>query len=134
MNLVDSKIIAIDFDGTIVEDRYPEIGAPKIFAFETLQRLKNEGFKLILWTYRSGKELEEAVAFCKEHQVEFHAVNCNLFEEEGSVTPRKIHADLFIDDRNIGGFPGWGKIYQMLWNEAAPEPPKKKGLFGFGKR
>ncbi|MBL7771399.1 MAG: hypothetical protein JNM95_00905 [Chitinophagaceae bacterium] len=135
MNLVDSKIIAIDFDGTIVEDRYPEIGPAKIFAFETLQRLKNDGHKLILWTYRTGRELDEAVAFCRNNQLEFHAVNKSLYEEEGSEnTPRKIHADLFIDDRNIGGFPGWGKIYQMLWNETAPEPPKKKGFFGLGKR
>jgi hypothetical protein len=135
MNLVESKIIAVDFDGTIVEDRYPEIGQPKIFAFETLLRLKADGHKLILWTYRSGKALEEAVAFCLQHQLEFHAVNASLHEaEKDPSVPRKIHADLFIDDRNIGGFPGWGKIYQMLWNEEAPQPPKKKGLFGFGKK
>jgi hypothetical protein len=44
---------------------------------------------------------------------------------------RKIHADIFIDDRNIGGFPGWGEIYQMLTNETPQLPEKKKGFFSF---
>ena len=51
---MNNKIIAIDFDGTIVEDKYPEIGKPMIFAFETMKRLQNKGFRLILWTYRQG--------------------------------------------------------------------------------
>jgi hydroxymethylpyrimidine pyrophosphatase-like HAD family hydrolase len=132
MNLVAKKIIAIDFDGTIVEDRYPGIGEPLIFAIDTIKRLKQDGHKLILWTYRTGKELDAAVDFCKQQGIEFHAVNRGVLESDESETvhPRKIHADLFIDDRNIGGFPGWGKIYQMLTNEPAPKPPeKKRGLF-----
>ena len=54
-----NKIIAVDFDGTIVEDRYPAIGKPKLFAFETLKQLQNDGYRLTLWTYRSGKALDE---------------------------------------------------------------------------
>ena len=54
MNFQDKLIIAIDFDGTIVEDAYPKIGKPRIFAFETLKRLQEDGHRLILWTYRSG--------------------------------------------------------------------------------
>lgn len=135
MNLVESKIIAVDFDGTIVEDRYPDIGPPLIFAFETLSRLLKDGHKLILWTFRTGKELEEAVAFCKKNNIEFHAVNANFLEDELTKDrPRKIHADIFIDDRNIGGFLGWGKIYQLLTQSEPPVVEKKKGLFGFGKR
>jgi hypothetical protein len=134
MNLVDKKTIAVDFDGTIVTDAYPQIGQPMIFAFETLKRLLQDGHKLILWTYRTGKPLEEAVSFCKEHGVEFHAVNRNLLEEDGDTknTPRKIHADLFIDDRNIGGFPGWGKIYQMLTQQEPQQAivERKKGILG----
>ena len=98
-------IIAIDFDGTIVEDAYPKIGKPMIFAFETMKKLQKEGHRLILWTYRSGQKLLEAVEFCETNGIEFYAVNKNYPEEEfdGKIS-RKIHADLFIDDRNIGGF------------------------------
>ena len=67
MNFHDKLIIAIDFDGTIVEDGYPKIGKPRIFAFETLQKLQEDGHRLILWTYRSSVRLEEAVEFCKKN-------------------------------------------------------------------
>ena len=65
--------IAVDFDGTIVEHQYPEIGKEKLFAFEALQEMQKKGFKLILWTVRSGKRLEEAVEFCRNKGVEFYA-------------------------------------------------------------
>ena len=71
----ESKILAIDFDGTIVEDAYPAIGKAKPFAFETLKMLQKDGHRLILWTYRYGRKLQEAVDFCKENGVEFYAVN-----------------------------------------------------------
>lgn len=132
----DAKIIAVDFDGTIVEDAYPKIGKPLLFAFDTLQRLQNDGHRLILWTYRTGSRLEEAVQFCRERDIEFYAVNASFPEEkftEGEAS-RKINADLFIDDRNLGGLPGWGEIYQQISGTALPPAPgrkkKKKGLFG----
>ena len=68
-------IIAIDFDGTIVEHNYPDIGKEMLFAFETMKELQKQRHQLILWTYRSGKELEEAVEFCRGRGVEFYAVN-----------------------------------------------------------
>jgi hypothetical protein len=118
MNFQDRLIIAVDFDGTIVEDAYPKIGKTRIFAFETLKRLQQDGHRLILWTYRCDKKLQEAVDFCKENGVEFYAVNASFPEEKfDNERSRKIHADLFIDDRNIGGVLGWGEIYQMITNE-----------------
>jgi hydroxymethylpyrimidine pyrophosphatase-like HAD family hydrolase len=128
MNFQDRLIIAIDFDGTIVEDGYPGIGKIRIFAFETLKRLQQDGHRLILWTYRSGDKLQEAVDFCKENGIDFYAVNASFPEEKFDESrSRKIHADLFIDDRNIGGILGWGEVYQLITNE---EPnikvPKKK--------
>jgi hypothetical protein len=107
--------IAVDFDGTIVEHRYPAIGEEKLFAFETLRELQKQRHQLILWTIRSGKELEEAVAFCRQRGVEFYAVNKSYPEEvfDESVS-RKIQADIYIDDRNICGFPGWSKVWQLL--------------------
>ena len=126
-------IIAVDFDGTIVEDAFPKVGEPMIFAFDTLKRLQSEGHRLILWTYRNGKRLDEAVAFCKENDLEFYAVNKNFPEEEyDEKYSRKIHADLFIDDRNVGGFLGWTAIYKSIFNYE-PTPKKKKGFFSFFK-
>ncbi|MEI8226623.1 MAG: hypothetical protein WCG82_11945, partial [Bacteroidota bacterium] len=69
--------IAVDFDGTIVDHEYPEIGKEKLFAFRTLLELGKEGARLILWTFRTGKELEEAVEFCRKRGIEFYAVNKN---------------------------------------------------------
>lgn len=67
--------IAVDFDGTIVTDRYPGIGNEIPFAVETLKLLQQEHHRLILWSVREGKLLDEAVAWCKERGVEFYAVN-----------------------------------------------------------
>ena len=108
--------IAVDFDGTIVEHKYPEIGKEILFAFETLRALQDQGHQLILWTFRSGKELDEAVEYCRRNGVEFYAVNSSYPEEEfdEDYDSRKIDADVFIDDRNIGGLPSWGEIYQMI--------------------
>jgi hypothetical protein len=108
--------IAVDFDGTIVEHRYPEIGKPILFAFETLRELQKRKHELILWTYRAGKELEEAVEFCEKNGIVFYAVNKNFPEEEFDIetVSRKINADIFIDDRNVGGFLGWSKIWELL--------------------
>ena len=124
-------IIAIDFDGTIVEDAYPNIGKPMIFAFETMKKLQSEGHRLILWTYRTDKKLQEAVDFCKQQGLEFYAINKSYPEEEfdGKIS-RKIHATFFVDDRNIGGFIGWTAVHKLLLNYE-PEIKKKKGFFSF---
>ena len=107
--------IAIDFDGTIVEHRYPDIGKEMFFAFDTLKALKKDGHQLILWSHRHGKCLNEAVEFCLKNGVEFYAVNSNFpGEEDDGKQSRKILADMYIDDRNFGGFPGWGVIYQSI--------------------
>lgn len=115
----DSKVIAVDFDGTIVEHAYPEIGKEMMFAFATLRALQKKGHKLILWTFREGRYLQEAVEYCKQNGIEFYAVNKNYPEEkfDNSIS-RKINADVFIDDRNIGGFHGWDRVWQMLHPES----------------
>ncbi|MDC1472161.1 hydrolase [Flavobacteriaceae bacterium] len=135
MDLTKTLTLAIDFDGTIVEDAYPKIGKPNLFAFETLKKLQQDGHRLILWTYRYGKTLQDAVEFCKKNGLEFYAINCSFPNEEyDSKKSRKINADLFIDDRNIGGFYGWGEIYQLLSESDNPlSLPKKKRFFGLFK-
>ncbi|WP_296313505.1 BT0820 family HAD-type phosphatase [Winogradskyella sp. UBA3174] len=132
MNFQDKLIIAVDFDGTIVDDAYPKIGKTRIFAFETLKRLRQDGHRLILWTYRSGGKLEEAVGFCKENGIEFYAVNASFPQERFDYSrSRKIHADLFIDDRNIGGILGWGEVYQLITNETPDIKNQKKKWWQF---
>jgi hydroxymethylpyrimidine pyrophosphatase-like HAD family hydrolase len=107
--------IAVDFDGTIVDHEYPAIGKEKLFAFQTLKELERLGAYLILWTIRTGSELDEAVEFCRKNGVEFYAVNKNYPEEvfDDSVS-RKVNADIYIDDKNVGGFPGWSVVWQIL--------------------
>lgn len=134
--------IAVDFDGTIVRHRYPAIGEEILFATETLRKLIEEHHKLILWSVREGKLLDEAVEWCRERGVEFYAVNRDYPEEDITLNQhfsRKLKVDLFIDDRNIGGLPDWGTIYhmihdnktweQVLMEEMNQEPPKPKSFW-----
>ena len=128
-----SLLIAVDFDGTIVNDSYPKVGKPKPFAIETLKMLQRDGHRIILWTYRHGKALREAEAFMIKNGVAPYAVNRSYPEESDFPTDvsRKVNADIFIDDRNFGGFPGWGEIYQGL-SQTGDSPKKNK--FSFFKR
>ena len=109
--------IAVDFDGTIVTHEYPNIGKEIPFAVQTLKMLAAEGHILILWSVREGSLLEDAVKWCSERGLEFYAVNKDYPEEEiskNSKYSRKIKADIWIDDRNVGGLPDWGTIYQII--------------------
>ena len=121
-------IIAVDFDGTIVEHRYPDIGREKPFAIETLKKLTEEQHRLILWTVRKGKLLQEAVDFCRTRGLDFYAVNRN-FPEENEPEERKLRADLWIDDRNLGGLPDWGTIYRMIRNNWTFDELKRQDEF-----
>ena len=84
-------IIAVDFDGTIVEHRYPEIGKEIPFAIDTLKMLIKDHHRVILWSVREGKLLEDAVNWCKERGVEFYAVNRDYPEESTWRSPRLGH-------------------------------------------
>lgn len=117
-------IIAVDFDGTIVEHRYPSIGKEIPFAIETLLKLKEEGHRLVLWTVREGELLDEAVRFCSERGLDFYAINRDYPEEEQTCNDhftRKLKVDMWIDDRNLGGLPDWGTIYDMIHNQLTYE-------------
>lgn len=110
--------IAVDFDGTIVDHRYPKIGKEKPFAIDTLRKLASEGNKIILWTAREGELLDDAIRFCKERGLVFYAINSDTptagltFSSKASTT--KLVADVYIDDRNLGGIPDWGAIYEII--------------------
>lgn len=124
--------IAVDFDGTIVEHKYPEIGREVPFAFNVLREFDQLGFRLILWTFRHGRYLEEAVVYCQKNGLQFYAVNANHPDSPLNLEREspKILADIYIDDRNVGGFLGWAKIREAVLGNPL-EPPKKGGLFSW---
>lgn len=100
----EHKIIAVDFDGTLCSNAWPYIGSANHYLMSILIRLRqNKGYKLILWTCRTGQQLEEAVAWCKERGLEFDAVNENLPEmiEAFGGDTRKIVADYYLDDKSV---------------------------------
>ena len=131
-NLTTDMIIAVDFDGTIVEHKYPAIGKEIPFATDVLSALADEGHKIILWTVREGKLLEEAVEFCRARGLEFYAVNSDT--PDGSMfrqgpDSRKVCADVYIDDCNIGGIPDWGEIYRMLSGRSGHPARRRRRSF-----
>lgn len=116
--------IAVDFDGTIVTHEYPNIGKEIPFAVQTLKMLQDDGHKLILWTVREWDLLRDAIQWCREKGLEFYAANKDYPEEEeqnNNHYSRKLKADIWIDDRNIGGLPDWGTIYQIIKNKKTYE-------------
>lgn len=96
-------IYAVDFDGTLCKNKYPDIGNPNYHLINNLKELKQFGNKLILWTCREGDYLKKAIDWCAQHGLSFDAVNDNLPEltEKFNNNCRKIFADYYIDDRAI---------------------------------
>lgn len=97
-------IVAVDFDGTLCENAFPEIGAPKQGIIDIIKEYQSYGWKTILWTCRNYESLEQAVEWCKQHGLVFDAVNENLPEVQeffGSGDTRKVFADAYIDDKNV---------------------------------
>lgn len=109
-------IIAVDFDGTLCQDKYPAIGNPMVGAVESMKRLWEEGHYLIIHTCRTSERLKDAINWLLEYNIPFHRVNDHcptnvaLYGEGGA----KIYADVYIDDKNLGGFPGWFDTMQLL--------------------
>ena len=115
-------IIAIDFDGTLVQHKFPEIGEPIEGAFEVLKIMKNDGHKLILWTCRTdvpaGNFLTQAVEFCKSKGIEFDAINDNIqpYQDNIYTNCRKVYADLYLDDKAIKYETGYWKTILNIRN------------------
>lgn len=102
MTSIDA-VIAVDFDGCLCESKWPEIGEPNESVIRALIQRQREGAKLILWTCRSGKLLDEAIEWSRTQGIEFDKVNENLQEriDEYGNDSRKISADEYWDDRAV---------------------------------
>ncbi|MEA5061844.1 MAG: hypothetical protein VB054_00730 [Petrimonas sp.] len=129
-------IIAVDFDGTIVKDTYPEIGEPMPGAIDTLKKLKKEGYQLILWTCRSGLLLAQAVTYCANMGIRFDAINANPRSEviKWKSDPRKVGADIYIDDRGLGKLPSWNEIYKIVHRRVPDALDRLDMSYGFAPR
>lgn len=104
---INKTIIAVDFDGTLCENKWPLAGEANEHLIKYLRDLQeNYGVRIILWTCRCGENLKFAVDWCKEHGLIFNAVNENLPEsiEYFGGDSRKIYADMYIDDKNCNVF------------------------------
>ena len=110
------QIIAVDFDGTLCIDSYPNIGFPNLPLIFLLKQMKAQDKKIILWTCRCGRYLAEAVNQCENFGLEFDAVNDNVEEivKKYGSNSRKIYADVYIDDKSC--FPWDSSVYEWWMN------------------
>lgn len=114
--MISKMIIAIDFDGTIVEDRFPEIGPVKLGAAEAIREIYKMGHYIIVWTCRNGEAADAAREFLDQNEIPYHSINESNpenVEKYGSDT-RKVFATMYIDDRAIGGIPEWDEILDQV--------------------
>ncbi len=122
------KIIAIDFDGTIVHNRFPVIGAPMLGAAKVIKELmKIKYVRLILWTVRDGEHLKDAVDWCKSRGLVFDTVNENI---KGLSKSPKIYAHYYIDDKGVCA-PTWidGRAIYLDWEKIKEDMKDRLGLF-----
>lgn len=138
---MNHRIIAVDFDGTLCENKWPEIGEPNEELIEHLKKVQADGDKLILWTARNEEQTQKAVEWCKERGLVFDAVNDNLPEtvETFSGNSRKIYATDYIDDKNLSISSCREKSNMELWAENEIDlachhenPDRKDGEWDYG--
>lgn len=114
MNLPERpRVIAVDFDGTLVTHQYSAIGDAVPEAIRVLRLLQDKGCKLILYTMRSGQELQESVQWCQAAGINFWAVNKSPEQQLWTCSP-KIYAHCYIDDAAVGApliIPKTGRPY-----------------------
>ena len=110
-------IIAVDYDETIVQDSFPHVGTLKPDAKEVINELYDNGHFIIIWTCRHGENADDAHKFLTDNGIKFHSFNEHKpenIEKYGNDT-RKIFADIYIDDKNLGGLPEtWKEIREVL--------------------
>ena len=110
------RIWGVDFDGTLCRNKWPRIGAPNARLIAFLKKCREHGDAVILITMREGELLDQAVEWCRDRGLEFDAVNDNLpaVQEMFGENPRKVFANIYIDDRNMELSHAMGLIVKGL--------------------
>jgi ABC-type sugar transport system substrate-binding protein len=93
-------IIAVDFDGTVVDHRFPDVGSDAPGAVDTLRDLVAQGHKIILWTMRDGEQLQDAIKWYRQRNIPLFGIQRN--PEQNWTTSPKAYAHLYIDDAAFG--------------------------------
>ncbi len=110
-------ILAVDFDGTVVEHRFPEIGQEIPGAIRTIQDLHEAGHKILIWTCRTlarpAPGIEEMIAWLKRTDGPYDAMNYNMFGASFYSMPI-VYGDVYLDDKNFGGFHGWDEVRKQF--------------------
>jgi len=110
------RIVAIDFDGTIVEDTWPTIGNLRPDVLRVIKRLRDNGDNIVIWTCRQGKDLSDAIKFLDKNDIPYDAINENVESVKVDFNPfPKIYYDVLIDDKNLGGILQWKKVEKILF-------------------
>lgn len=114
-------VIAVDFDHTIACSSWPELGHPKEGCAEVLNRLHEEGHHIIIWTCREGDDVCCKIPkWLAQHNIPWHQINEHhpVIRDFYQNDTRKVMADIYIDDRNLGGLPPWSMIYDLIHKHA----------------
>lgn len=123
-----TKIIGIDFDGTIVEHKFPQVGAPVPGALDVMKALQAQGHKLILFTMRSRESLQDAVTYLEDNGIKLFGINENPTQKHWTISP-KPYCHTYIDDASLGVpliYPAngdrpwvdWVKVIELLETQA----------------
>ncbi len=105
-------IIAVDFDGTVVDHKYPDIGALKTGAREALKAFKKGGHKIAIWTCRAGKEEQAVREFLIQNDLPFDSINTPV--PGSDLGTRKIYADVYIDDKAVRFEDNWDEMRRLI--------------------
>lgn len=119
-------IIAVDFDGVLNASPYPQVGVVVGGAKAAMTELKARGHHLIIWTCREGQDQTDAVNFLLEQGIPFDGINCNARSnrEQYANDCRKVYADLYIDDKCVGGWQGWAIVLAYVHTLESNEPDR----------
>ena len=110
-----APILAVDFDGTIVEHKFPGIGKLIPGARVALRYLHKKGCRIIIWTCRKGKYENNMREFLVKEKIPFDYINENVPGID--FTSNKVFANYYIDDLNLGGFPGWLETTRIVMRD-----------------
>ena len=126
-------IIAIDFDGTIVHDKFPDIGEMVEGAKEAINQLYKDGYTIIIWSCRTKINKARAIEWLVKNGIKYHKFNesCPInVAKYGGVDTRKVYADIYIDDRMLFKLPTWDEIYWIV-RDLVPTYADKVGREGY---